>query len=57
MQTANVNLLSNNMIVEYDENKLNDETIIKAIIDAGYGATLSENTEKKASKKEEKISD
>lgn len=55
VQTANVNLLSNNMIVEYDENKLNDETIIKAIIDAGYGAALSENTEKKASKKEEKI--
>lgn len=57
VQNANVNLLSNNMIVEYDENKLENSQIIKAVIDAGYGATLSESTEKKTNKKDEKVND
>lgn len=35
-----VNLLSNNMVVEYDENKTNDKGIIHAVEDAGYGASL-----------------
>ncbi len=38
--SCNVNLLSNNMEVEYDENKLNDEMILKAVDDAGYKAIL-----------------
>lgn len=42
-RTVNVNLLSNNMTVEYDENVLDNDKIIKAVIDAGYGASLSEN--------------
>lgn len=33
-----VNLLSNNMTVEYDEEKLNDAQIIEAVEQAGYGA-------------------
>ena len=37
---ANVNLLSNNMIVEYDEKKLDNNKIINSIIDAGYGASI-----------------
>ena len=37
---VNVNLLSNNMIVKFDENFVNEEDIINAVIDAGYGATL-----------------
>lgn len=43
MQKVNVNLLSNNMIVEYDENILNNEKIIEAVVDAGYGATIENN--------------
>ena len=49
INNVNVNLLSNNMIVEYDEEKTNNETIIKSVIDAGYGASLS-NNEKVAKK-------
>ncbi len=45
IKSVNVNLLSNNMIVEYDENITNNEKIIKAVIDAGYGARIS-STEK-----------
>ena len=37
-----VNLLSNNMIVEYDDNKLNNDYIIKYVVDAGYGENLSD---------------
>ncbi|MCI8283782.1 MAG: heavy metal translocating P-type ATPase [Firmicutes bacterium] len=35
-----VNLLSNNMVVEYDDGELDDGKIIKAVIDAGYGADV-----------------
>lgn len=44
MQEVNVNLLGNNMVVQYDENCLNNEDIIKAVSEAGYGAILSETT-------------
>ena len=53
IKSVNVNLLSNNMIVEYDENITNNETIIKAVIDAGYGARIS-STEKNTQTKKEK---
>ena len=52
IKNVNVNLLSNNMIVEYDEEKLNNETIIKAVIDAGYGISLSEEKNKNDNKKD-----
>ena len=55
IKNVNVNLLSNNMTVEYDENKLNNETIIKAVIDAGYGAKNTDEENKKQSKKEKTI--
>lgn len=51
---VNVNLLSNNMVVEYDENKLNSDNIINAIIEAGYGAEISSNTEAKTKAPKEK---
>ena len=35
---ASVNLLTNSMQVEYDETKLNEENIVQAVVDAGYGA-------------------
>ncbi len=45
IQKASVNLLSNNMEVEYDEKILNNNKIIEAVTQAGYGA--SEDTNKK----------
>ena len=41
IKSINVNLLLNNMIVEYDEKYLDNTTIINAVVDAGYGATLA----------------
>jgi len=49
IKNVSVNLLSNSMVVEYDEEKANNDTIIKSVIDAGYGASLS-NNEKVAKK-------
>ena len=40
IKNVNVNLLSNNMIVDYDEGVLNSDKIINTIIDAGYGASV-----------------
>ena len=40
MKTASVNLLSNSMTAEYDENLLTPEEIITAVEQAGYGASL-----------------
>lgn len=40
VKIANVNLLSNSMVAEFDENKISNEDIIKAVIDAGYGASI-----------------
>lgn len=54
-KNVNVNLLSNNMIVEYDENELTTEEIIQAVNNAGYVASLSNSIQK--TKKEEKIND
>ncbi len=49
---VNVNLLSNNMVVEYDENILSKDDIILAVSNAGYGAELENN---KANKQEKKV--
>ena len=40
MKAAAVNLLSNSMTAEYDENLLTPEAIIAAVEEAGYGASL-----------------
>lgn len=53
IKNVNVNLLLNNMIVEYDENILNNQKIINAVIESGYGATIS-NENRNESKKKEK---
>lgn len=55
IKNINVNLLSNNMIVEYDENKLNNEKIIKAVIDAGYGASIPKENKKTQGAKEKTV--
>ncbi len=46
VQTVSVNLLSNSMSVDYDPNVLNDQAIIEAVIQSGYGASV--HTKKKA---------
>lgn len=51
VQKVNVNLLSNNMVVEYDENILNNQKIINSVIDAGYGAKESDNKKDKEENK------
>lgn len=55
IQNVNVNLLSNNMTVNYDETILDDKTIIQAVIHAGYGATCE--MPKQPKKKQEKADD
>ena len=42
VKTVNVNLILNNMLVEYDEKKLDEKTICDAVAKAGYGAFLEE---------------
>lgn len=53
VQNVNVNLLANNMVVEYDENVVNEQVIIDAVRKGGYDASLpslkSEVKEDKAS--------
>lgn len=46
IKNVNVNLLSNSMVVEYDEKTLNDKKIIEAVKNEGYGATLAINSQK-----------
>lgn len=43
VKNVNVNLLSNNMIVEYDNSILDSDKVINAVENAGYGAILSDN--------------
>lgn len=42
IKSVNVNLLSNSMVVEFDENILDENQIIKAVQDSGYGASIEE---------------
>ena len=46
VKKVNVNLLSNNMIVEYDENITNENDIIKSVVDAGYDARVFSDNKK-----------
>ena len=41
VNNANVNLMTNSMKVNFDENIINDEEIIKAVEKIGYGASLA----------------
>lgn len=51
VKDVNVNLLSNSMVVEYEENKTNNDEIIKSVIDAGYSANISVGDSKKVKTK------
>lgn len=52
IKKINVNLLSNIMTVEFDENQTNNEAIVKAVIDAGYGINIIKNKKDSEIKKE-----
>lgn len=43
VKNVNVNLLSNNMTLEYNKDVLDADRIIKAVTDAGYGAIIHED--------------
>jgi len=52
VRNVSVNLLSNNMTLEYDEAMTTPEAIIKAVENAGYGAILcSDNNPKRQTQK------
>ena len=42
VNNVDVNLLSNSMVVDYDEKVVNINDIINAVSDAGYGAKIYE---------------
>lgn len=51
VENVNVNLLSNTMIVKFDENKLNENDIISTVIKSGYGASIYKDEVKRAGNK------
>ena len=46
VEDVNVNLMTNSMDVSYNEELTNSDTIIKAVKDAGYDASLKEKESK-----------
>lgn len=50
VENVSVNLLTNSMQVEFDENKLDTAGIIKAVEDAGYGAAVKDEYAKSGAK-------
>lgn len=48
VQDCNVNLLKNSMQVEFDDSKVDENKIIQAVIDAGYGASTIESKSSKS---------
>lgn len=51
VENVSVNLLTNSMQVEFDENQLDTAGIIKAVEDAGYGAAVKDGHAKSGTKK------
>lgn len=54
IKNVNVNLLSNSMLVEYDESKANSEIIKEAVINAGYKTTIINGEQDKKIEKTKK---
>lgn len=50
VENVSVNLLTNSMQVEFDENQLDTAGIIKAVEDAGYGAAVKDEHAKSGAK-------
>lgn len=49
---VNVNLLQNTMVVDFDENKIQNEDIIKAVVDSGYNAKIKDEQKNTSSTKD-----
>ena len=54
VHSVNVSLLANNMVVDFDESKVSDETIIQAVTKVGYGASPFVNESLKAIQEKKK---
>ena len=55
IRSAAVNLLANRMVAEFDETSLSTDDIIKAVTDAGYGASVPNATNKTPEKANETL--
>ncbi|MBR5991093.1 MAG: cation-translocating P-type ATPase, partial [Bacilli bacterium] len=57
VNSVNVSLLANNMVVDFDESKVSDETIIQAVTKVGYGASpfVNESLKKIQEKKKKEL--
>lgn len=53
VQEVNVNLLSQSMVVEYDDKAVNDQIIMKAVEDAGYKAILEKSSTPQINKEDD----
>lgn len=49
---VNVNLLQNTMVVDFDDSKLKEDDIIKAVVDGGYNAVVKGKTQPNVETKE-----
>lgn len=49
---VNVNLLQNTMVVDFDDSKLKEDDIIKAVVDGGYNAIVKGKTQQSVEAKE-----
>lgn len=49
---VNVNLLQNTMVVDFDDSKLKEDDIIKAVVDGGYNAIVKGKTQPNVEAKE-----
>ncbi len=47
VEKVNVSLIANKMSVDYDENKTDTDKIISAVVNAGYGASVSDSNNTK----------
>ena len=57
VKEVNVNLLTNSMVVSYDETIVSSEDIIKSVIEAGYVAKLPEIKQETIESKKEELED
>ena len=55
VESVDVNLLTNSMNVEYDDEKVSDDNIIKAVTDAGYRASLKTKGDIKQAVEDEEV--
>lgn len=55
VELVQVNLLQNSMVVEYQEEVMNAQGIIDAVVEAGYGASVKGEKAQRDSKKEANV--